>query len=338
MKLCADQIKNERLVKWHGRIYQVDQKTHFFYTGSGFSLRFNGSKLRATFDVSYASEKEKPYITVFVKSENKTETFLYALDHGVNQMTLYEGKSSVYDIEIRKRAESMHSRSSLIEFETDGAFEELFLQKKKYTIEWIGDSLTCGYGNLGATPDTPFDTIDEDGLKAFAVSASNILDADYQIIAVSGIGVYKSLYQDVSMPDIYEKYDIFDEKPYLLTKKQDLIVIDLGSNDNTYLSTLKGKTYESEKEAFLKHYILFLERLHFLNPESKILCISHGNRRIDADSVITKAYQKMDHKIYHHLRVSDVPVSDGIGSQYHPLVITHQRWAKEIAKKIEEIM
>ena len=338
MKLNSNDITNQKLVAWHGRVYQDKQKTHFFYTGSGFSLRLKGSKLSATFDVDYISESEKPYIKVIVKDSIKEKEFIYGLDKGIHTIVLFEGALNDYDVEIKKRSESMKSRTALIDFESDGNFKELNQKQIKYSIEWIGDSLTCGYGNLGATPDTPFGTKDEDGFNAFPILASNRLDAEYQLVCVSGIGMYKSLYVDVPMPNIYEKYDIYDPKQYPFDKTHDLIVVNLGSNDNTYLTTVSREMLEEEKEAFKEAYIKFIKRVQTLNPKSKILCISQGKRQTYVDELIEQAYRELDKNIFSHLRLSDRRIGDGNGSQYHPKVITHQRWAIEIADKINEII
>ena len=133
MKLNSNDITNQKLVAWHGRVYQDKQKTHFFYTGSGFSLRLKGSKLSATFDVDYISESEKPYIKVIVKDSIKEKEFIYGLDKGIHTIVLFEGALNDYDVEIKKRSESMKSRTALIDFESDGNFKELNQKQIKRT-------------------------------------------------------------------------------------------------------------------------------------------------------------------------------------------------------------
>jgi lysophospholipase L1-like esterase len=242
-----------------------------------------------------------------------------------------------YEVFLAKQSESMMTRTILYELATDGQFLPV-TKKQQKSIEWIGDSLTCGYGNLGENFDTPFDTKDEDGMQSFAVLASKALDMDYQIVAVSGIGVYKSIYAEVTMPSIYEQYDIYDRTPYPFTKHHDVVVISLGTNDHSYMNFLIDNSRAFEQGAFQKVYQAFIERVRTLNPKSQILCISQGSRQINVNAQIKNAVDTLNDPNIHHLRLTDVLASEGIGSQYHPKVSTHRRWATEIQTYIQSII
>ncbi len=104
---------------------------------------------------------------------------------------------------------------------------------KELYIEFIGDSLTCGMGNIGNNSSTePQSAQWEDGTQSYGYMLAEELDADYSIISESGIGISGS-WSDHDMPAYYpmtsyirnktQKYD-FDRVP-------DLIVINLGTND-----------------------------------------------------------------------------------------------------------
>jgi hypothetical protein len=320
-----------------GRVLAKDQGIHFFYTGSGFDARIEGTTLTITMDTHHSEDVKAGYLYVEVKGHDVIHSYIYRLEQGISNVKLFELPFGIYRVQVRKRSESMMTRTILKAVKTDGNF--LKLEKiSRPSIEWIGDSLTCGYGNLGENHDTPFDTKDEDGMQSFAVLASKGLDLDYDLIAVSGIGVYKSFYAEVTMPSIYEQYDIYDRTPYPFSKHHDIVVINLGTNDHSYMNFLMENTRAHEQQAFQQAYQSFIERIVFLNPSSLIVCISQGERQFNVNRQIEAVVNIMNDPRIHHLRLSDVLESEGIGSQYHPKVSTHKRWAKEIQTFIQNII
>ncbi len=104
-------------------------------------------------------------------------------------------------------------------------------------IEFIGDSITSGYGNLWTSAD-PRDQVEtaryEDGTKTYAYLAAEELGADCSILSCSGIGVVKG-FRDFTMKDYYTAVSYYrdpEEKVYFpYARKPDIIVINLGTND-----------------------------------------------------------------------------------------------------------
>jgi lysophospholipase L1-like esterase len=334
--IIAPKLNSDILVL-KGRVLVKDQGIHFFYTGSGFDASIEGSSLSLKIETDFHEDVKAGYLSVIVKSQGVRETYTYRLAKGQSTIKLFELSYGRYVVHVRKRSESMMTRTILKELSTDGKF--LSLEKvNQRSIEWIGDSLTCGYGNLGENFDTPFDTKDEDGMQSFAVLASKTLDMDYDLVSVSGIGVYKSFYAEVTMPCIYEQYDIYDRTPYPFTKHHDIVVINLGTNDHSYMNFLMENTRVLEQQAFQKAYQSFVEKVRFLNPKSIIICISQGERQFNVNRQIEQVVNIMSDPQIHHLRLSDVLESEGIGSQYHPKVSTHKRWAQEIQTFIQNII
>ena len=119
-------------------------------------------------------------------------------------------------------------------------------QEERKFIEFIGDSITCGYGSI--TNDSQ-----KDGSRTFAYVAACELDVDYSMVAISGIGVNKSTSQHSgkTIGDFY-KYNTWyrnKTKLYEPEKKADLVVVNLNTNDNGYKAT---KTeYKEDLKALL---------------------------------------------------------------------------------------
>ena len=62
-------------------------------------------------------------------------------------------------------------------------------EKKKFSIEFIGDSITCAYGIDAPDQTCPFTTTIENFSKSYAYLASIILDVDYSVKDLSGHGI-----------------------------------------------------------------------------------------------------------------------------------------------------
>ena len=328
---------NTGIIRFHGRTHTNEKGTHFFYTGSGFDIKFEGTKVIAQITTDYQTDNKKPFLTVYSEVDQKKVERVIELKLGNNSVELCNLNYGVHTIEVKKRSESMMSRTILTQLETDGRFLTLDPIQGKLKIEWIGDSLTCGFGNLGKNPDEPFRTDDEDGMRSFATLASKTLDADYQIISVSGIGIYKSFYAEVTMPCIYEQKDIYCNEPYQFDYKPNLVILNLGTNDHSYMKFLMSNSLVHEKENFKKAYIRFVETILEKNKEAKVLCISQGSRQFNVDMLIEEAVKDIENQRLYHFRVSDILEADGIGGQYHPTVKTHTRWGYEIANEIKKI-
>ncbi len=104
-------------------------------------------------------------------------------------------------------------------------------------IEFIGDSLTSGYGNLGSSSYGDGGSRYEDGTLAYAYRAAEKLKADVSIIARPGIGLIAGSDKDfsVQMFNIYHLNCFWrsDSAEYKPERIPDLVVYNLGTNDKS---------------------------------------------------------------------------------------------------------
>ena len=106
---------------------------------------------------------------------------------------------------------------------------------KEMFIEFIGDSLTTGFGNQ---PDEPSDiewggaSVYQDATRAFPYMTAEELDADLSVVAIQGIGTACGGWE-FTMNDIYDYYPRVNEKDYSYqpTRYADVVVILLLGND-----------------------------------------------------------------------------------------------------------
>lgn len=217
---------------------------------------------------------------------------------------------------------------------------------KSRKLEIIGDSITCGYGNEGSETSL-FNTREENPQKAYAVLAAELLDADYQLISRSGIGV-TSCYvdesineplQDTLIKEVYEKQDYFysmdtgkdagnmpaDFDAFMA----DTVIINIGTNDGSYC-----REHEDRKAQFRKDYRTFLDTVIAARPYSKIVCtLGLMDQRLCQDvlAVISDIHREKPECNISFLWMEIQDPLLGIGTDFHPSLATHQKAAKALA-------
>ena len=124
-------------------------------------------------------------------------------------------------------------------------------ENAKYYIEFLGDSLTTGYGNIGKPGDSPGDSPKfQDGTKSYAYLAAESLGADYSMISRSAAGI-SQCWSNSPIIDYYKKFskdrngDAFDTSK---ARKPDLIVLHLGANDYNVGGSNKSNFVTKGKE------------------------------------------------------------------------------------------
>lgn len=214
---------------------------------------------------------------------------------------------------------------------------------KKYRIEFIGDSITCAYGVEGKDQYENFKTTTENFLKSYAYLTAQKIDADYSAVSYSGYGIvsgYTSdgkINTDSLVPPCYEYIGKPADyrKPWDFTAKpNDIVVINLGTNDSSYC----GKD-EEKMNSYRTKYAEFLAQVRKYNPDAHIICTLgtmgatelypylegavEDFRKATGDTNIT-CYQSA---------VQDMQ-NDGLGSDWHPSPVTQQKSAAVLADKI----
>ena len=244
----------------------------FDFTRPGI-VRFDwpGVQIKATFSGTYCAIKLKD-------GHNKYNIFI---DGKLSEVlrtdsdtiyTLAENlKDSLHSIIITKRTEGANGIAS---------FEGFILNKgdnlypitdhKKRKIEFIGDSFVAGLGSEGKSPDCLFSRETDNNYIAFGPVLARRFNADYSIIAISGIGVVRNdgdstLTSKRPLPYYYERACLNDTLKWDFQKWQpDLVVVRLGNNDYW------KKPYPI-KGVFQTAYFNFLKRIRSLYPQASIL-------------------------------------------------------------------
>ncbi len=152
-----------------------------------------------------------------------------------------------------------------------------------FFIEFIGDSISTGYGALGVSGNEQADSPKwQDATAAYPYLTAKALGVDFSDVCYSGIGA-KYGWQDPNMHTFYpyQRYQYDRTTQYNFTNREpNLIVIALGTNDIA-METEKGITVEQRMAGYQE----FLDLVRAKNPNSKIVWIynmmkSDDNTRI----------------------------------------------------------
>src|SRR5690606_15648285 len=117
-------------------------------------------------------------------------------------------------IRLVKYSESAFGKVGIKSISVDAASNPIRpTQNKNIRLEFIGDSITCGYGIEGRLDVDSFNTVQENPWKAYAARTARALDADYNLVSWSGIGIISAWTDqeepvtDWLMPELYPYTD-----------------------------------------------------------------------------------------------------------------------------------
>ena len=182
--------------------------------------------------------------------------------------------SAPHTIMIQKRSETFVGKAVFSGFMLDKGCELLPAEKRPdRRIEFIGNSITCGYGVEGDSTGCHFSVETENATMSYAAMTARELHADYSLIAYSGRGVVRN-YGDSNkvsvdpMPSLYGRICFSDsiKKWNYSSWIPQAVVINLGTND---FSTQPFP----DKEVFQEAYLRLIRRVRTLYPGSTLFCV-----------------------------------------------------------------
>ena len=347
-------ILNSENAKLVGRYtYDEDMVLWCAMSGSGAQFHFKGSKLSVTFVGDNSSERPEDH-------DNYARYAVYENDTRIAEGILDKIKKTVEferdidaDITVIKLSECAMSTLGIAPVECEGEITPV--PEKKLKAEFIGDSITCGYGVDDEIPEHNFCTSSEDCTKAYAYKTAKALDADYSLFSISGWGIISGYTEDDTahteqiLPRYYKKvgfsYEKFDDRDGFAPQDvnwdfkkyvPDIVVINLGTNDSSYCHKKEDRSLE-----YAKKYTEFLHTVHECNPNAKILCclglmdeclydyVEKAAADFKAESGFDEVYT---------LRLSRQDEKYGYAVSWHPVEKNHEIAAREVTAKIKEIL
>ena len=345
---------NKENVRILGRTKIIDDIRYINYSCSGIEFEFIGTSVSVVLctDNSKWDEKYKGWIAIFIDDECVPSKRI-SLDSDEDIYKLYECNiSRKVKIRLMKMSEAAFVKVGIKEIIIEGEEELRPTASKERRIEFIGDSITCGYGIEGVCNTDTFNTTQQNPWNAYAAKTSRYFNADFNCVSWSGIGVISAwTNEDIPntkewlMPNLYNytdaamdkslgetEYEIWDNRTF----EPHLIVISLGTNDASYTKDIKERI-----DLFVDGYYKLLEQVRKCNPSAEIICALGvlGHQLCPAVETTVATYKKENNDKRIHTLFFEIQLeSDGIGSDGHPSLKTQNKMTNQLISKIKEVM
>lgn len=341
-------------VKPLGRTLYVDETLYCALSGTGIEFTFTGTKCSITVQGDSSSggssnADNQARVAVYVNGERVVDDMV---DNAEEVYDVFESETEKeVTVSLVKLSESANSTIGIKEIKATGSAIKPTPNKDKL-IEFIGDSITCGYGVDDPDKNHHFSTKTEDVTKAYGYVTAQKLNADYSMVSFSGYGIISGYSGDGKkvaaqiLPPLYDKlgttwtsngtfapaYEEWD-----FSKRQpDVVVINLGTNDDSYT-----KDNTELQEEYCTAYTEFLKQVREKNPNAKILCVFGvmGDRLFPyVQKAVDNYTSETGDSNISALKLDPQSPRDGYGADWHPSEVTHGKVADKVAEEINKIL
>ena len=316
-------VLSPETVLLHGRVFFENEKLVLDWINSGFSFCFKGTKFSIEIEGNF---------------DEKYKFFGVLIDDQPIDRQIMTTRTHIYEKEV---PEGIHKvkfmRMSGVYLGIEFTVKSLMIQgellpkpeESKRKIEFIGDSITNGYGVLGEDVGNEYDAKFEDPSKSYTYMSADHFGAEARFISWSGKGIYKDNAGNplLTARDWFPKLSPIREEKYDFKWQPDLVVIGLGTNDCT------GGVAE---EDFIKYTREFLDMVRKVYPKQPIIWV-YGLMRSEYIETVKKALKEYNDPNLQLIIFNGL--EDGeYGNRKHPNVKANKRVAPVVINKIKEVM
>ena len=331
------------------------------WTNSGIELDFEGDYLSAILTAESGEEIEGlpndpnaprrplwPWVGVFLNDMDQPIRRFQVSGKMETWLLIRSDSAQRNRIRIMKISENLKTYFGIKAMHYSGEFHPC-QRKPRKRIEFIGDSITCGYGNLCPDRDRGFWSDEEDGWNAHGAIAARALDMEASFISISGITLtdYPFFPMPYAMNQVYawtdrpgqERVGQTPVKWDFTSRPSDYIVLNLGTNDSFAMLFQDG--YEQAREKFTRDYAAFLRELRRLNgPETHIICaLGSMNYYLypEIEQAVREHVRSTGDQRMHTFRYRPMSPMDGFGAAGHPSLATQRKMAQELKDFIQSL-
>lgn len=329
-----------KLLKYTGRVEQLTDSTTALI-GSAASTEFN-VKGDSTSLLLQSEISPRNYVVLTINDEYQKRYQLQG--DTINKITLHLPENDINKIGIYKATEAANGNIIVHNIE---AQELVSLNDEKpVSIEFIGDSITCG----ALADNTDIDCNEGEYLDqhnaylAYGPRVARTLNAKYVLSSVSGMGMYRNWndenIEEPIMPQVYNNLylNADNSKPYKPDFQPDIISICLGTNDMSDGDGIKERLpFNSEK--YTSNYIQFVEAIYNKNPTAKIVLLNSPMVSKDRNDTLISCLKK----VQHHFKDKEIALFQFKklyvnGCNYHPSIDDHKVMADQLAPFFKNIL
>lgn len=325
------------MIAYSGRIDMSDS--------TALAFTYPGVSAEIIFDAPSVMLATSPRAGSFMVEVDDNKPFKLALSHGDSLITLAENlPAGEHRVKVIYAMEGHEAHPKFRGFYfPEGGHLIRCPEKGALKIEFIGNSITCGYGLDTDNPEEHFSYQTENHYHSYVAQVARSLDADYNIVARSGIGIYRNYGgprsgTGMTMSDVYDRtlYDHSEPKWDFSRFIPDIVCVNLGTNDTSF------DNYDTVR--LTDAYRSFTGRLRSYYPEARIVLLTgsmlHGQALKDVrrtlDTIAQEAHDSGDSLIYRF----DMTPQDGTfgyGADYHPSCSQANLMASELTEFLKTL-
>ncbi|MDD3625427.1 MAG: SGNH/GDSL hydrolase family protein [Proteiniphilum sp.] len=327
-------------IRYMGRVDRSNpQAVRFDWPGVSVGCRFTGEQIGLRIEGG-----EKNHFNLFIDGE------LVSIFSAPRDTTLYfrsSNHAASHELLLTKRTEADMGMTRFRGFILEEKGE--ILPSPRPTgrrVEFIGNSITCGYGTEGNNRDERFRPDTENNYKSYAAILARAFSAEAHFIAHSGKGAVRNYGDEKPVSDPEEtmpgRYGrTLDNDPSLpwdfCQWKADCVVINLGTND---FST----TPHPDRDSFLKAYKELISTVRNTHGNVPVFCVVGPMINEPCFSYIkdlTLYYrdQEKDEQLYFAgLPDNLLNQEDDLGSDWHPSYQGQLKIAAQLLVPIATVM
>ncbi|MGQ1890146.1 SGNH/GDSL hydrolase family protein [Thermophagus sp. OGC60D27] len=311
----------------------------FDWPGVRVRFRFTGKELKL-----YFKGGQRNYFDLIV--DEKRMGVFYASGDTVVEIEGIKGKGP-HSVQFIKRTEGEMGEARFYgaAFYPEGKLLP-WIGNSTRRIEFIGNSITCGYGSEALGRDEKFDPRTENVLKSYASIVANAFQADYHVVAHSGLGVVRN-YGDnqpvsvnlATMPQRYSRIlDMDDSSTWDFSSWcPGAVVINLGTND---FSTKP----HPDKAIFQRKYEELILKVRNVYGSVPVFCLVGPMIDEPCFSYVKEMVENFK-LVYNDSNVYFIGIptellndKDDLGADWHPSYIGHQKIANFILPVMSNIL
>ncbi len=306
---------------------------------------YPGVQIRAIFEGTSLGIHMKPNSGYFMISLDDLPPFKVFFSKNDSILTLKENlPEGRHEVKILLAYEAYNQRPEFRGFILDeGKNLPVAPKLPKRRMEFIGNSITCGYGVEAPDEKARFSNETENHYYSYAAMTARAFDAQSMVVARSGIGIYRNyagpkegnrnnmpaVYANTLFNDPSETWDFTAYKPHVLC-------VNLGTNDTS--------TEPYDIDLLENAYRNFLKTLRSHYPKTKIIFITgsmlSGKSLQDVQQVlnrVTEEARKAGDKRVYRFDFTPANGSLGYGADFHPSIAQNEANTKELIPFIRKI-
>ena len=321
----ADLLGN---IKTQGRTAMINGTLmlDFALSGVEFELDCSGD-VYATFNarkLASTSSTGGIYFTVVVDGVKQARDFCRITTGGETKFLLAEDlPAGKHTFAIYRQSEHQYGEIGISALSYDGTILKKPADKDLY-IEFIGDSISNGYGILGNYSQGDGSALWSDATQAYNFLTAEALNADFSNPSWSGLGC-KYGYSSITMQDVYpaQRYNFDKTTPYAFDREPNIVVLALGTNDNS-----KGPDTASIRAGLVEMLTLVREK----NPNAPIVWI-YGMMTNNLNSMIEEIVAEFGgtEAGYYACKLT----TNTSGGGWHPNLAGQRKFANELVAFIQ---